>query len=155
MAERSARHNEFVIERTYPVSPERLFAALSDPAQKRRWFMQGEGDDLEFEMDFRVGGREYSRSRIQKGPFAGTALTSEGVFLDIVVNRRVVTGCAMTLGERRISASLATFELLPAEKGTTLIFTHQAAFFEGSDGPQMREAGWRALLDRLNASLAA
>jgi hypothetical protein len=38
--------------------------------------------------------------------------------------------------------------------GTDLICTHQGAFFEGADGPQMREAGWRSLLDKLSKSLA-
>ena len=47
----------------------------------------------------------------------------------------------MTLGDKRISAALVTIELLPTGKGTDLICTHQGAFFEGSDGPQMREAG--------------
>ncbi len=55
----------------------------------------------------------------------------------------------MTLGDKRISASLATVEFLPAEKGTDLIFTHQGAFFEGADGPEIREAGWCSLLARL------
>jgi hypothetical protein len=43
---------------------------------------------------------------------------------------------------------------LPTEKGTDLIFTEQAAFFEGADGPQMREAGWRELLEALARELA-
>ena len=34
------------------------------------------------------------------------------------------------------------------------MFTEQAAFFEGADGPQMREDGWRKLLDQLAAELA-
>jgi hypothetical protein len=33
--------------------------------------------------------------------------------------------------------------------------THQAAFFEGADGPAMREDGWRKLLDKLSAGIAA
>lgn len=40
-----------------------------------------------------------------------------------------------------------------AEGGTKLIFTEQAAFFEGGDGPQMREDGWRQLLERLSQEL--
>jgi len=56
----------------------------------------------------------------------------------------------MSLGDRHISASLVTFEFLPTDSGTDLIFTHQGAFFEGSDGPAMREAGWRKLLGQLN-----
>jgi hypothetical protein len=55
----------------------------------------------------------------------------------------------MAIDGKCISASLATVEFLPSEDGTDVIFTHQGAFFEGSDGPQMREAGWRKLLSRL------
>ena len=64
-------------------------------------------------------------------------------------NRRIVIASTMTVGEKRISASLATIEFLPSETGTDLIFTHQGAFFEGADGPEMREAGWRKLFERL------
>jgi hypothetical protein len=56
----------------------------------------------------------------------------------------------MTVGEKCISASQATVELLPSETGTDLIFTHQGAFFAGADGPEMREAGWRKLLEKLS-----
>ena len=31
---------------------------------------------------------------------------------------------------------------------------YQAAFFEGSDGPKMREAGWNTLIDRMGQTLA-
>jgi hypothetical protein len=55
----------------------------------------------------------------------------------------------MTVGGKCISASLATIELLRSESGTDLILTHQGAFFEGSDGPEIRETGWRAILERL------
>jgi uncharacterized protein YndB with AHSA1/START domain len=157
MEERSVTHNTFVIERTYPTTPERVFAAFADPAQKRRWFAEGgkSHDVEEFEMDFRVGGSEHARYRFKEGtPFPGTALTNDGSYQDIVPNRRVVIAHNMALGDKRISASLVTFELLPTEKGTALIFTHQAAFFEGSDGPEMREDGWRKLLDQLAKELA-
>jgi len=56
----------------------------------------------------------------------------------------VVTASTMSLGDKRISASLMTFEFLPTDIGTDLICKHQGAFFEGADGPQIREAGWRA-----------
>jgi hypothetical protein len=63
----------------------------------------------------------------------------------------VVLASTMAIGGKPISASLVTFEFLPSGTGTDLIFTHQGAFFEGADGPEMREAGWRSLLERLNA----
>jgi hypothetical protein len=31
--------------------------------------------------------------------------------------------------------------------------THQGAFFEGADGPEMREHGWRTLFDKLAVEL--
>ena len=34
----SVLHSTYTIERTYAATPERVFAALSDPAKKRRWF---------------------------------------------------------------------------------------------------------------------
>ncbi len=52
----------FVIERSYPVPSERVFAALSREDQKRRWYAGG--DSAVFEMDFRVGGQSISRSRM-------------------------------------------------------------------------------------------
>ncbi len=105
-------------------------------------------------MDFRVGGAELLRSRMgDDTPFPGVALVSEGSFHDIVPNRRVVSAATMSLGDRHISTALATFELLPTETGTDLIFTYQTAFYEGSDGPERRQEGWRKLLDNLDAEI--
>src|SRR5450755_5114038 len=151
MQEQSAIHNTFVIERTYPAKPERVFAAFADPTKKRRWFVEGEGHEVEhFEMDFRTGGKESSRFRFKEGtPLKGIACINEASYQDIVPNRRIVLASTMTVGEKCISASLTTFEFLASEAGTDLIFTHQGAFFEGADGPEMREHGWRKLFDRL------
>jgi uncharacterized protein YndB with AHSA1/START domain len=60
----------------------------------------------------------------------------------------------MDLADRRISATLVTFEFLPTDKGTDLICTHQGTFFEGADGPEMRQQGWQTLFDRLEKALS-
>jgi len=149
MKDRTVTHGTFVIERHYPVTPERVFAAFSDPAKKRRWLLEGKQAE-EFNMDFRVGGTEHSRSRFPEGtPFAGTTLGNDSSYLDIVDNSRIVIAYSMSIGDKRISSSLATFELIPTPDGTNLIFTDQGAYFEGADGAQIREAGWRKLLEQL------
>jgi uncharacterized protein YndB with AHSA1/START domain len=149
--QRSVTHATFVIERSFPAAPERVFGAFSDPAKKRRWFVADEDLKAEsFEMDFRVGGSERSSFRAQ-----GVTCTNDTVYRDIVPNRRIVIAYTMTLGDQRISSSQATLEFLPATPGIELIFTEQAAFFEGADGPGMREEGWRKLLDNLAKALAS
>ena len=153
-SEPSVVHNTFVLERHYPAAPERVFSALSDPARKRRWF--GGGHNVEtFDMDFRVGGAERTSSRMgNHTPFPGAVLATDAVYLDIVPGKRVVMASNMTLAGRTISAALATFELLPNGDGTDLVFTHQAAFFEGADGPEMRKGGWEKLLASLATELS-
>jgi uncharacterized protein YndB with AHSA1/START domain len=157
MPQPSTVHSTFVLERSYPVVAERVFAAFADPAQKSRWFL---GDDrakvLHYDLDFRVGGVERAAILLPEGtPVAGLTCSSETTYQNIVANSRIVFTSTMSIQGNCISVALATVELLPAEAGTDLIFTHQAAFFEGADGPAMREEGWRKLLDSLSAELAA
>jgi uncharacterized protein YndB with AHSA1/START domain len=148
----SVVHSTFSIERTYPSPPARVFAAFSDQATKRRWFAEGEGWEVdEFTLDFRVGGRETSRFRFK----GGAPMGNDTVYLDIVPDRRIVLAYTMTVGDTRISVSLATVEMTPAGDGARLVFTEQGAFFEGADAAQLRERGTRWLLDRLGEELAS
>src|SRR6476620_1712170 len=112
MQKPSAIHSTFVIERSYPVAPERVFAAFADPATKRRWFFESDGHDVElYEMDFRVGGQEHARFRFKAGtPLNGMTCRNDGSIQDIVPNRRLVLASTMTIGDNRISASLVTIE---------------------------------------------
>ena len=156
MPEPTVIHSTFVIERTYPTTPDRVFAAFADPTQKRRWFIEGDHHQVEqFNSDFRVGGMEHAKIRFGEGtPIMGVVCTNDTIYQDIVPDRRVVFSSTMSLGDRHISAALATIELLPADKGTNLICTHQGAFFEGSDGPDRRKQGWEKLFEKLSDQLA-
>ena len=155
MDQPSVLHNTFVAEREYPKPPSSVFAAFSDPAKKKKWYAGGGAHDVvSYDLDFRVGGAEVLKGRMKPGtPIAGAVLTWAQTYQDIAENRRIVFTQTLDAGDRRISCALITVELLPAGSGCKLVFTHQAAFFEGADGPQMREMGWGALLDALGQAL--
>jgi uncharacterized protein YndB with AHSA1/START domain len=67
MSERSVHHATFAVERTYAASPARVFAAWSDPETKARWFGGSDEANGEYELDFRIGGREVSRGEAPDG----------------------------------------------------------------------------------------
>jgi uncharacterized protein YndB with AHSA1/START domain len=156
----SVNHNTFVIERSFPATPERVFSAFSDPAKKIRWYGDGRTMEvLEFKIDFRVGGHDRTRYRTsQDSPLKGAILRNDSYYLEIQPERRIVIAYSMgieTAGDNRpFSASIATFEMMPTETGTDLHFTEQSAFFEGADGPEMRKNGWTGLLKKLADALA-
>lgn len=158
-SEKPVVHSTFTIERTYAAPPARVFAAFAEPALKRRWHLDPKGADAQsYCADFRVGGFEKSRFTFTGGPPGapppGTQMGNDTIYLDIVPNERIVFAYTMLVGDTRMSTSLATVELSPSDKGgTTLLFTEQAAFFARSDGPQLREAGWRGLLANVEKAL--
>jgi len=160
MQQPTVNHSTFNLERSFPASPERVFSAFSDPAKKIRWYGDGRMREVvKFDMDFRVGGTDSIRYRTSpESPLRGAMLSNETHYLEIQPNRRIVMAYTMgieTAGENRpFSASLATFELLPSATGTDIVFTEQSAFFEGSDGPEIRKNGWSSLLNRLSEELA-
>jgi uncharacterized protein YndB with AHSA1/START domain len=152
MNQNSITHSTFTINRSYPKAPAKVFAAFADPVKKRRWFAEGEGFILDsYTADFRVGGHEHSRFRfVGEAPIEkGTPMGNDTWYQDIQTDRRIVFSYSMSMADKPFSASLATVELFPTAQGTDLLFTEQSAFFEGSDGAQVREAGWRQLLELL------
>jgi len=149
-------HSTFTLERNFPKSPEVVFSAFSDPAKLRRWFADSKAHETEeFKVDFKVGGEEYLRYKMTGGPVAGMSVVNKGTYQIIVPNERIVSASSMAVEGQPISASQITIELIRTSEGTDLICTHQGAFFENSDGPQIREQGWRVLMDKLAAVLAS
>ncbi len=151
----SVTHNTFVVEREYPKGPDKVFAAFADPAKKKRWYAGGGAHDVaNYSIDFRLGGNEVLVGKMKPGtPIAGAVLTWAHTFDDIVEDERIVFTQTLDVGERRISAAVITVEISPTDAGSKLKLTHQAAFFGPADGPQMREFGWRALLNAIADAL--
>ena len=135
MTERSVIHDMFTIERTYPATPSRVFAAFASEEAKNIW---GDTGDLEppdgeagnSEFDFRVGGRERFGHM-----WHGTTYRYDALYYDIVPEQRIVYSYEMYADDARISVSLATIEFAKSGEGTTLSFTEQGAFLDGIDGP--------------------
>jgi uncharacterized protein YndB with AHSA1/START domain len=145
VTERSVTHATFAIERTYDATPARVFAAWADPEAKARWFG---ADADQFELDFRIGGREVNRGSVQ-----GRVFTYEALYQDIVEHERIVYTYDMHMDGTRISVSLATVEFKPEGEGTRLVFTEQGAFLDGHDTPDQRKSGSGGLFDALGEEL--
>jgi uncharacterized protein YndB with AHSA1/START domain len=150
MNTRTAEHGTFVLSRTYPVAPERVFAAWASREAKARWFGSPGGDNPNFKLDFRVGGTE----SLSVGPPEGPVHTYQATYHDIVLNERIVYGYTMDADADRISVSVTTVEFAPAGDGTTLTFTEQGVFLDGHDTLVIREKGTGELLDQLGTALA-
>lgn len=151
MSERSAVHADFTIERRYPASPARVFAAFADPVAKRRWSAcHDEGGLGEYSLDFREGGFEMMRG----APAPGGVYAMRAIYHEIVQRQRIVYSYEMLRDDVRLSVSLVTLEFRGEGAGTRLIFTEQAVFLDGHDSPQAREQGTGIGFDRLAEELA-
>jgi uncharacterized protein YndB with AHSA1/START domain len=152
MADRSVIHDTFVIERTYPAAPSRVFAAFATKEAKEAWGDTGDIAGTEpttgpAEFDFRVSGRERFGFVYQ-----GVSYAYDACYYDIVPDQRLVYSYEMYADGVRISVSVATVEFGKTGDGTTLTWTEQGAFldgFDGADASRLREGGTSEMLDGL------
>jgi uncharacterized protein YndB with AHSA1/START domain len=149
MSDRTIAHGDFVIERSYPVPPAKVFAAWADPRIKARWFGGGEesGDTKVFE--FKVGGREYSAGTAPNG----VSYTFDVTYKDIVPDSRIIYAYEMSLEGKRISVSVAAIEFVGEAGGTRMIITEHGVFLDGLDNVKQREEGTIFLTGKLGDEL--
>jgi uncharacterized protein YndB with AHSA1/START domain len=152
MTDRSVVHATFHLERLYNAAPARVFAALSTEAGKAAWFTgdPGRWELIERSLDFRVGGRERLAGRWPSGLVSDFQAT----YYDIVPNARIVYAYEMFHGERKLSVSLACWQLDVEGTGTRVRLAEQGAFLDGYDDAGSREHGTNILMDRLGAALS-
>jgi uncharacterized protein YndB with AHSA1/START domain len=156
MNDRCVIHDTFVIERTYPAAPSRVFAAFTSAEVKNAWGDTGglepaEGDAGIEEFDFRPGGRERFGHK-----FEGSTYRYDALYYDIVPDQRIVYTYEMYVNDARISVSVATIEFGKSGDGTALIWTEQGVYLDGIDGaqaPALRKGGTTEMLDGLTRYL--
>jgi uncharacterized protein YndB with AHSA1/START domain len=147
----SVVHDSFTLERTYPVPPEKVFAAWTTIEAKGHWFGNEEGLEPvgEHTLDFRPGGGEHFSAKFENSLF-----DFDATYYDIVENERIVWSYDMHMDGKRMSVSVATVVLSPVAGGTTLVMTEQGAFLDGLDTNEQRREGTEQFLDNLGSYLA-
>ena len=102
--------------------PRRTASGARGPPRTRQaaWFNgPEEWGPVEYELDFRVGGREVNSG----GPPGGPSFTYEATYRDIVPGERFIYAYDMHSDDVADSVSLGTVELAPAGVGTRLTYT--------------------------------
>lgn len=149
MTEITLHHATIVAERRLKAAPERVFKAWAH--ERGTWDVPNdEWTMAAFEDDLRVDGKQLSRF----GPKDDPAFELRGRYLVIEENRLLIMAGVMHDHGNPVTASMTTIDVKPDGDGTKLIVTEQSAFF-GMETADMREAGWRTILDRFEGYMAA
>jgi uncharacterized protein YndB with AHSA1/START domain len=114
------------LNRSYPVAPEKVWRAWTDPEAIKRWWGPGGNDPVSAaQLDVRVGGR----FRIVFGGPQGRDHEVQGVYKEVVPNRKLVFTWTWpnSTPERE---SLVTIVFRQAAGGTELEFLHAQHFDE-------------------------
>ena len=158
MSSRSVIHDTFTIERTYPVSPEKVFGAFASVEAKNVWGDTGNLESVDdgvgaTEFDFSVGGRERFAVKID-----GVTFRYDALYYDIVPNERIVYAYEMYANDVRISVSVTTIQFVEMDGGTNFTYTEQGVYLDGFDGaeaPRFRQEGTTEMIDNLQNYLTA
>ena len=135
------------LSRHYPVAPEKVWRAWTDPQAIAKWWGPGGQDPVALaELDLRVGGR----FRIVFGGRQGRDHECAGVYKEVVPNRRLVfSWCWPNTTPERVSQVTVLFKQVAG--GTGLEFRHEQLFDEAArDGHQR---GWSDSLVKLERFL--
>jgi uncharacterized protein YndB with AHSA1/START domain len=146
MSESTAVHATLVFERMIPATADQVFTAYADLEERRKWGAPSDNTTLIYDQaDFREGGEDVFRC----GPKANPNIHGTTRYLDILINRRIVSTETISVDGRRLCVSLSTLELDPDGDRTKLKSTIQLVSFIGQDMVRGHESGTNASLDNL------
>lgn len=132
------------LQRTYPVAPEKVWRAWTDPEALKRWFGPGTVQEpvAVADLDVRVGGR----FRIVFGGPKGDQHEAQGVYREVVPNKKLVFTWTWprSTPERE---SLITIVFKAVASGTVLDFRHEQFFDESVRDAHL--GGWTSTFLKL------
>ena len=132
------------LERAIPASPERVYAAWTQPELMNRWMSPRGLTVTDAEMDLRVGGRW----RVVMREPGGATHEAGGTYREVTPPRRLVYTHSWTAaGGGRTPQTVLTVEIEPVGTGSRVVLTQVGFADEASrDG---HGVGWGSSLDRL------
>ncbi|HSV54722.1 MAG TPA: SRPBCC domain-containing protein [Burkholderiaceae bacterium] len=134
------------LNRTYAVSPEKVWNAWTDPQALTKWFGPGEPSSVTLaDMDVRAGGHYRIAFKTQDGQEHKVS----GIYREVVENRKLVFSWAWQSTPERVS--LVTVALRPVDGGTELSFLHEGFFDEAAR--DSHHGGWSGTFAKLDALL--
>lgn len=146
----SARGEDLALRltRRYPVAPEKVWRAWTDPQALSAWFGPGEQRSvLSADLDVRPGGKYRIRFRTPDGEEHEVG----GTYREVVPGERLVMDWAWHSTPERISRLEVTLRAVPA--GTELQLLHHR-FFDAA-ARSNHERGWTATLQKLERWLTS
>ena len=134
---------ELRLSRQYPVAPERVWRAWTDPQALSAWFGPGEEQSVtEALLDVRPGGSYHIRFRTPDGE----ANEVGGRYEVVQPLRKLVFSWAWHSTPERVSR--VTIELQPVPGGTQMEFLHERFFDAAAAANHAR--GWTAIFEKLD-----
>ncbi|MEZ5410271.1 MAG: SRPBCC family protein [Acidimicrobiales bacterium] len=152
---------DLVLERTIPVSPDRVWAAWTEPELLKQWFTPAPWKTAEVDLELRPGGRYITTMESPEGDRYPNA----GCYLQVEPNRLLVFTSVMTENFRPVAPQngagdlgfTARIEIEPAADGGT----HYRAVAMHADESGCKQhadmgfaEGWGAALDQLVALMS-
>jgi uncharacterized protein YndB with AHSA1/START domain len=142
-----AEKPSLVLHRKFPVAPEKVWRAWTEPEALKRWFgPEGPQPVSVADVDLRVGGR----FRMVFGGPEGNEHEAAGVYQEVVPNRKLVfTWCWPRTTPDRISQ--VTILLRAEGGGTDMEFRHEK--FHDQAARDGHNRGWTQTFAKLEAYL--
>ena len=150
MSNSSAEHSTIVVLRTYDAPVARVFAAISDPAERMQIHAAGGEVTVVVEQaDLSVGGHDV----FMFGRGGNPRFRRQSIYHDIVPERRIVSTEIVCDGDVRLWVAATTLEFTPMGVRTQLKVTAQSVRLNGAGTDDGAAPRFDTLLDNLERHL--